>query len=78
MPTVLNLGKAEKVASTIQSDIPDLAKRIRQQAKTLVNVYLQKNKALIQNAEDMLDDLIYSKLSWSDNPSRRFDRDVSL
>ncbi len=78
LSTAYSLGKAEHIAKIIQTNIPDLAKSIRNQASTLVTVYLQKNKALIQNAEDMLHDLIHSRLSWSNTARRRFDRDVNL
>ena len=69
---------AEKAASFIEIDHPNEAKRIRSQAKKFADLYLYQNEGLAESARETLYELIDSRVSCSDIPSRRFDRDVTL
>ena len=78
IPIASDLVIAEKAASFIEIDHPNEAKRIRSQAKKFADLYLYQNEGLAESARETLYELIDSRVSWSDIPSRRFDRDVTL
>lgn len=72
------LGRAEDAASFLEVDEASAAKQIRNQAKIVANLYRQKNEDLIEGAENTLDELIYSRISYGGASSGRFDRDVKI
>lgn len=79
VPIAADLAKAEDAALNLAvEEYPIEARQVRNQAKQLAKVYLQHNERLFQNARAELLMLIHSMFSWSDHPSRRFDRDVVL
>jgi molecular chaperone DnaK len=77
VPIVADLARAENVASIIEIDHPYEARRIRNQAKKLADLSLHHNEGLAESARDTLYNLI-SIFSFSDLPTGRFDRDVTL
>ena len=78
VPIAAALARAENAAFVLEYDSPADAKQIRNQAKTLAAFHASQNKELAENARRILNELIYSNVSWSDMPSGRFDRDVCL
>lgn len=77
-PIAPDLARAEAIASMLESDYPNDAKKIRKQAETLKGLRRHPNKDLIEQERENLHELIYSTVSWSDSPSGRFDRDVCI
>ena len=78
VPTAIDLARAENVASVIETDHPFDAKQIRTQARKIADLHHQKNEHLTKREVNILYGLMYSRVSWSDTPSGRFDRDVRL
>lgn len=78
VPIAADLARAENAISVIKDDYPSDAKQIRNQAKTLIGLYISQKKELAENARQILNELVYENVSWSETPSGRFDRDVCL
>lgn len=78
VPIAADLATAVESAEFVQSYDSSGAKKIRNQAKVLSDLYKQKKEAAVSLARDTLHEVMDSMLSWGDRPSRRFDRDVRL
>jgi hypothetical protein len=78
VPIAADLARAENAAFIMEDDSPNEAKQIRNQARILVALHVNQKKELAENVRQLLNELIYSNVSWSDIPSGRFDRDVCL
>lgn len=75
VPVAADLARADNAATLIESDDPSEAKKIRKQAQIVIN----SDKAQRDDAVDVLNDLVHSTfMMWSNEPTRRFDRDVCL
>jgi molecular chaperone DnaK len=77
-PTTVDLARAENAASVIDAHYPDEAKQIRKQARRIVDLHKQENEDLTKSARETLYEFIHARVSWSDTPTGRFDRDVLL
>ncbi len=77
IPIAADLARAENAASVIETNYPYEARQIRSQAKKFADLHLHHNDSLADSARETLYELI-SRISWSNLPSKRFDRDVIL
>lgn len=78
VPTALVLAKAKDAALYIDTFHLGDGKQLRNLAKTLVTLHKHQSEEQTESMRYTILEFIDSRLSWSDNPTRRFDRDVSL
>jgi len=78
VPVTSDLAHAESAALCFDKNDPGEAKQIRRLANQLRNAYQTSNKMLIEKESNALLSYLHSNLSWSDDPTRRFDRDVCI
>ena len=78
IPVLLDLIIAEKGAKIIVNEEPFKAKQILEEAKNLSKYYNEGDDDLAENSKMKIYKEVHSRIEWRDDPTKRFDRDVTL
>ena len=77
-PLLLELTRSQILADELEDENRSHAKTIRKKIKKIVNYHVGNEPDKVEETEHELKHFVHSNYSFSDEPTRRFDRDVTI
>lgn len=75
---LLALARSQSLANELENENYNHAKTIRKKIKKIINYHAANEQEKLKEAEHELNYFVHSNYSFSDEPTRRFDRDVTI